>query len=465
LELPAHLELTPAWRDFRAELRRAVGETTYDLWLAPLEPRAWDGAVLLLEAPSAIQAWVADRFGRLLESCAQLAFGGPVRIAFAPAPGAAASRSATLRDTPPRAGVAPDLTARLIPRCTFDQFIIGDGNRLAHAAALAVAEAPGQTYNPLFLYAPPGLGKTHLLHAIGNYIAEFDPGTTVRYTTAEDFTNGFIASIHARAVEDFKHAYRDVGVLLIDDVQFLASKARTEEEFFHTFNSIYDSGRQLVLTCDRLPRQLVGIAERLRERFEAGLVAELAPPDRATRIAILRKRAELDGLQIPDPRIFELIADRITDNVRSLEGALIRVVAHHSLTGRQLDAALTTHVLDQAHPAPPSPPAPNASSPRATIARIQSEVAARFGITTAQLLSPSRAARLAWPRQVAIYLSRELTDAPLQAIGAEFAGRNHATVLHACRRVADRIASAPDDAADVEALAKLIGSVNDDRSC
>src|SRR5581483_5565193 len=166
LELPAHLELTPVWRDFRAELRRAVGETTYDLWLAPLEPRAWDGAVLLLEAPSAIQAWVADRFGRLLESCAQLAFGGPVRIAFAPAPGAAASRSATLRDTPPRAGVAPDLTARLIPRCTFDQFIIGDGNRLAHAAALAVAEAPGQTYNPLFLYAPPGLGKTHLLHAI-----------------------------------------------------------------------------------------------------------------------------------------------------------------------------------------------------------------------------------------------------------------------------------------------------------
>ena len=230
----------------------------------------------------------------------------------------------------------------LNPRYSFDQFIIGDGNRLAHAAALAVAELPGQAYNPLFLHAPPGLGKTHLLHAIGNYVRAFGGGAAVRYTTVEAFTNHFISALGSRSLDRFKHAYRDADVLLIDDVQFLASKAKTEEEFFHTFNALYETGRQLVLTCDRLPRQLVAVEERLRERFESGLVADIRPPDLATRVAILRKRAALDRIQIADDAVLDLIAERVTDNVRALEGALIRVVAYHSLTQRPIDVSLAS---------------------------------------------------------------------------------------------------------------------------
>ena len=209
---------------------------------------------------------------------------------------------------------------------------------------------PGQAYNPLFLHAPPGLGKTHLLHAIGNYALAFGGGASVRYTTVEAFTNHFITALGTRSLDHFKRAYRDADVLLIDDVQFLASKAKTEEEFFHTFNALYENGRQLVLTCDRLPRQLVGVEERLRERFESGLVADIAPPDFATRLTILRKRAALDAIGISDLSVLEVIADRVTDNVRALEGALIRIVAHHSLTNQPINVGLATAVLDGMYP-------------------------------------------------------------------------------------------------------------------
>jgi chromosomal replication initiator protein len=447
LELPAQLELTPAWHEVRAALRRAVGDTTYDVWLAALEPRAWDGAVLVLQAPPATQRWVAERFGRVLERSAQAVLGDSARVAFAGDPPEAARRGSAVgpthrEDRPWGDGV-------LIPRYTFEQFIIGDGNRLAHAAALAVAEAPGEAYNPLFLHAPPGLGKTHLLHAIGHYITAFQPGRIVRYTTVEAFTNGFIAALNNKALERFKHLYRDADVLLIDDVQFLASKAKTEEEFFHTFNAVYDSGRQLVLTCDRLPRQLVGLEQRLCERFEAGLVAQLTPPDRATRIAILRKRAALDQVNVVDQGVLELIADRVTDNIRSLEGALIRVVAMHSLTGRPFDMGLAKEVLDDMHPS-------RDREAGVCLESIQATVAAHFGISVADLTSSSRAVRIAWPRQLAIELSRELTQEPLQAIGRAFGGRNHATILHACRRVRERVKVSRDDQAELELLRGLV---------
>jgi chromosomal replication initiator protein len=441
--LPAHSELTPAWRDLRAELRRAVGESTYDIWLATLEPQAWDGVVLLLSAPPATRDWVSKRFGRVLERCTKAVFGPAATVAFEGDPAHAAHRALS------PAGPAGGQSDRFIPRYTFEQFIIGDGNRLAHAAALTVAEAPGDALNPLFLHAPPGLGKTHLLHAIGNYLSAFAPDTTVRYTTAEAFTNGFIAALQGRDLERFKHLYRDVDVLLIDDVQFLASKAKTEEEFFHTFNAVYASGRQLVLTCDRLPEQLLGLEERLRERFEAGLVAQLSAPDRATRLAILRKRAALDRVALPDATVLDLIADRVTDNVRALEGALIRVVAHHSLTGHPIDVELTEAVLDDIHPRA-------RNSAETTIERIQEVVAGHFDLSVADLVSSSRAARIAWARQLAIHLARELTAASLQEVGRRFGGRNHATVLHACKRVSDRIASSPDDAAELEALEAVL---------
>ncbi len=444
----AHLELTPAWNDIQSRLRSAVGETTYDIWLSQLDVEQFDGSVLVLHADASAESWLAGRYGRLVESCAQAVLGTSVHVAYSSDP-AAAAHSALANATRGANGQHPSIPS-FNPRHTFDQFVIGDGNRLAHAAALAVAEAPGQTYNPLFLHAPPGLGKTHLLGAIANYITAFDPTVTVHYTTVEAFTNGFISALHGNALERFKQMHRNVDVLLIDDVQFLASKAKTEEEFFHTFNAVFDAGRQLVLTCDRLPSQLTGIEQRLRERFESGLVAHLDVPDWTTRVTILRKRAALDHVQIDDA-VLELIAERVTDNVRSLEGALIRVVAHHSLTGHELTAELAEAVLDTIHPRP-STTAHDAVNNHLTVVDIQQVVAEAFGMTTSEITGPGRTATVAWARQLAIYLTRELTDLPLQRIGESFGGRNHATILHACKRVGDRIAVNNEDAADLHKL-------------
>ncbi len=443
MELPAQLELNPVWRQIRVELRRVVGESTYEIWFAPLKVKAWDGAVLLLEAPPATRAWTARRYGRILERCARGVVGTDVTVSF--------SDADQLRQRPAHSSGLAAETNRdqpINPRLNFNQFIIGEGNRLAHSAALSVAELPGQAYNPLFLYAPPGLGKTHLLHAIGNYVLAYGGGTTVRYTTVEAFTNHFISALNSRNLDTFKRLYRDADVLLVDDVQFLASKAKTEEEFFHTFNALYETGRQLVLTCDRLPRHLPRIEERLRERFESGLVAELGAPDFVTRVAILRKRITLDHIELADPAVIELIAERVTDNIRALEGALIRVVAHHSLRGQPINPELATAVLDEIHPM---------QTPAGiSVGQIQSVVAAYFEITTEQLVSPNRSARIAWARQVAIHLARELTGTSLQKLGHAFGGRNHATVLHACRKVDERLASSPEAVDNLKQLHALL---------
>jgi len=435
----------------RAELQRLVGTSAYEIWLAPLELESFDGDVLYLRAPPATEKWLVGRFGPVLERCVRQKLGAHTRVTFAGA-------SSSPHPSPAgRSGPDHDPT-ELNPRYRFEQFVIGEGNRLAHAAALAVAELPGQAYNPLFLYAPPGLGKTHLLHAIGNYVLDYGGGATVRYTTAESFTNHFITALSTKALDAFKHAYRDADVLLIDDVQFLASKARTEEEFFHTFNAVYETGRQLVLTCDRLPRALVSIEQRLRERFEAGLVADIKPPDHATRVTILRKRAAVDHITLADPAVLDLIADRVPDNIRALEGALIRVVAFHSLTQRPIDRALTMEVLDAMYPArrrsgPPS------------IAQVQSIVAAHFSLSVEQLTSASRASAVAWPRHVAIHLARDLTGASLPVIGQAFGGRNHATVLHACKRVSERLKTDQQVVDEIATLSALVSARQADRDC
>ena len=443
MSLSAHVEPTAAWRELRAELRQAVGDSTFEIWLEPLKLVSIRDGKLLVDAPPATQAWLSKRFGRLLESSARRVFGGDVEVELS-AHGARRSERSIARSAEPLNLDADDLN----PRYSFEQFIIGDGNRLAHAASLAVAEHPGQAYNPLFLHAPPGLGKTHLLHAIGNYVKAFGSGARVRYTTVEAFTNQFIRALGSRSLDRFKQAYRDTDVLLIDDVQFLASKAKTEEEFFHTFNAVYETGRQLVLTCDRLPRQLVSVEERLRERFESGLVATMRPPDFATRVAILRKRAALDHVHIPDPAVLERIADRVTDNVRQLEGALIRVVAYQSLTQLPIDVHLTEAVLDEIHP--------RAQRVATSITDIQEAVARHYGVTVTELKSANRAARLSWPRHLAIHLARELTGAPLQAIGEAFGGRNHATVLHACKRVDERMKTDQQTVQELEELASAL---------
>jgi chromosomal replication initiator protein len=446
--LPDHVELGPAWGEIRAQLRRTVGDSTYELWLAPLEIDGWDGTLLRLRGPNTTVSWVSARFGRAVQSCVQRVLGPSARVELI---------DAGARRGEPRDERAPSLGRdQFNPRYNFAQFIIGEGNRLAHAAALAVAELPGQAYNPLFLHAPPGLGKTHLLHAIANYLRQFGDDATVRYVTAEDFTTHFLSALGSRSLGRFKQRYRDADILLVDDVQFLASKAKTEEEFFHTFNALYETGRQLVLTCDRMPAALVSVEERLRERFEAGLVADIHPPDFPTRLTILRKRAELDRLPLADSEALELIARRITSNVRALEGALIRVVAYHSLTGRRIDAELTRQVLDRIHPA---------GEEALTVPQIQLAVAKHYGISQSELLANTRRSHVAWPRQVAIYLSRELGGASLHSLGEQFGGRSHTTILHACKRVADRLEIDRQAVVDVQALASSLRSEHSDRSC
>jgi chromosomal replication initiator protein len=451
LELPAQLESSPAWRQVRAELVRTLGETTFEIWFAQIQPQAWNGSVLLLHGPATKRRWISGRYAQTLERCVQSAFGPAARVAFANE-----RRRATPGSGEPDPGPTPS-PFDFNPRYSFDQFIIGDGNRLAHAAALAVAETPGGAHNPLFLYSPPGLGKTHLLHAIGNYLLIYGDGATVRYTTTEEFTNHFISAVSSKskAIERFKHAYRDADVLLIDDVQFLAAKARTEEEFFHTFNALYESGRQLVVTCDRLPVQLTTIEERLRDRFGSGLVAELQPPDLATRVAILRKRAALDRITALDPGVLELIAARVTSNIRTLEGALIQVVAYASLTSQPIDIPLATKVLDRIHP--------RADTGGTTIDAIKQAVGAHYDVSVAELVSARRTARVAWARQVAIHFARNLTETSLEEIGKAF-GRNHATVLHACKRVSDRLVNDPDAAADVHKLRAVVLAGQGDRA-
>jgi chromosomal replication initiator protein len=446
-EDPEHI-----WNAIQDQLRQAVPADMYDIWLAPLRVNELGGDLLVLEAPRELHGWVADRFGRVLQASAAAVLGPAVTVdvrsasaGTRPRRTAAQARGQDLAEPEPHG---------LNPKYTFDQFVIGDSNRFAHAAGLAVAELPGQAYNPLFVYGPPGVGKTHLLHSIGNYVLAYGAGLTVRYTTVETFTNQFLAALHRGDMDRFKGRYRHSDVMLIDDVQFLASKAKTEEEFFHTFNALHDMGSQLVLTSDRLPRDLNALEDRLRERFEAGLVTAIAPPDVPTRLTVLRKRAHHDGIALADDGVLPLLAERVPENVRALEGALIRVVAFASLTGRPVTSALAVQVLDELYP-----PSLQAGASRLTVETIQDATAEAFGLTRDELLSPSRAARLTWPRQLAMYLAREHTGETLPAIGAHFGGRNHTTVMHACRRTAERLAADPEAHEVVRRLTeRLIGS-------
>ncbi|WP_445148006.1 chromosomal replication initiator protein DnaA [Baekduia sp. Peel2402] len=453
------LDAAPIWTRLQAELRHRVPESTYDVWLAPLRPGPTEGDRLVVFAPPEVRGWVAQRFAGVLEEAARTVLGANAQIelrdegeaptAHAPhhASHAPASRAPARTQSPatsapqddPRAALFSDDVSPLNPKFTFEQFVIGDANRFAHAAALAVAENPGNAYNPLFVVGPPGVGKTHLLHSIGNYVRAYGGGLSVRYTTVERFTNEFLEALKTRDVDAFKHRYRRNDVLLIDDVQFLESKVKTEEEFFHTFNALHETGSQLVLTSDRPPRDIEKLDERLRQRFGSGLVVDIREPDPATRLTVLRKRAHHDGIAVDDA-VLQLIAERVTGNIRALEAALIRVVAYASLTGRTIDPALADDVLTQLYGRATA----RAAAGPPTVERIQELVAEAFDITREELLSASRAARVAWPRQVAMYLTREHTHETLPAIGRQFGGRDHSTVLHACKRAADRIGTDPD---------------------
>ncbi len=333
-----------------------------------------------------------------------------------------ASRPARGKDVEP---------ARLNPKYTFETFVIGSSNRFAHAAAVAVAEAPAKAYNPLFVYGESGLGKTHLLHAIGHYAQHLFPGVRVRYVSSEEFTNDFINSLRDDKQHAFQRRYRDVDVLLVDDIQFLENKERTQEEFFHTFNTLHNANKQIVITSDRPPQQLSTLEDRLRTRFQWGLITDVQPPDVETRIAILRKKAASDRLAVP-PDVLEFIASKIATNIRELEGALIRVTAFASLNRQPVDLSLAEVVLKDLIPAD--------GGPEITGATIMAATAEYFSLTMEDLCGSSRSRVLVTARQIAMYLCRELTDMSLPKIGQMFGGRDHTTVIHADRKIRAQMA-------------------------
>jgi chromosomal replication initiator protein len=427
---PRH-DLDAFWKATQDRLRASVPESTFRIWLEPLRAAGSDGETLYLSAPEGIRAWTERRYSSLIGEALADAGTSLKRISFAPV----------------QASPAAQPGAELNPNYTFDRFVIGPGNRLAHAAALAVAEAPSEAYNPLFLHGPPGLGKTHLLAAIANYLGANAAGLSVRYTTAESFTNEFVAALRSSGADAFKARYRDIDVLLIDDVQFLEGKPSTEEEFFHTFNALYESGSQIVLSADRIPSELSTLAARLRDRFEWGLTVPVEPPNMATRLTVLKRLVMESGVEIADSSALSELAQRIDANVRQLHGALTRVVAHASLMAKPLSSELIAEVV------------PRARSARATsVEEIQQQVAEHFAISRAELVGSSRAATPLRARQVAIYLTRELTDLSLPQIGRLYGGRDHSTILNALRRLEAGMAEDPELSQRIEELRTAIHS-------
>jgi chromosomal replication initiator protein len=422
------IELTAEglWSEVSGRLRGALNETTYRTWFNHVQGLELSDDEFVLAVPNDFtRDWIEGHFIGLISAAVGDATGHERGIQLAVAETGSEQAEA------PEAHRREPIGIGLNPKYTFDSFVIGSSNRFAHAAALAVAEAPAQAYNPLFIYGGTGLGKTHLLQAIAQYVSEHQGELSVRYVTSETFMNDFINALRDKRIEGFKQRYRTYDLLLIDDIQFFEHKERIQEEFFHTFNSIYEAGGQIVISSDRPPREISTLEERLRSRFEWGLITDIQPPDLETRIAILRKKVMADRIHIPDPKVLEFIAGRISSNIRELEGALTRVVAFSSLTGRPMTEDLAQDVLKDVFP--------QGEVQQVSIERIQELVSERFSLSLAELCGDKRSQNIVYPRQVAMYLSRELTDSSLPKIGKQFGGRDHTTVIHATSKIARMI--------------------------
>lgn len=426
------------WGAAQAQLKAMLSADIFNLWFAPLRAVSVDANAIELEvANDFCEVWLKDNYMGLLQDVLAVACGKRLDVKFkvsnTPPPPAhahaiAAPAKARTETAAEKSGLNGDLAFN--PKNTFDSFVVGNNNNFAYAAALAVAQSPGKAYNPLFLYGGVGLGKTHLLHAIGQHVVGAKKNAKVAYVSSEKFTNEFIDALQNNQLVKFRKKYRQTDVLLIDDIQFLAGKERIQEEFFHTFNALHEAHKQIVLTCDRPASEIQGLEHRLVSRFEWGLVTDLQPPDVEMRLAILKKKADVLGVKLQDD-ILDFLAHRIRSNIRRLEGALIRVASFASLTGQKLNPEVVEGLLREVlH-----------EEGRFTIniESIQKKVAEHFDIRLADMTSKRRPENIAFPRQIAMYLSRQLTENSLSAIGEAFGGRDHGTVLHACRLVKDRM--------------------------
>jgi len=425
------------WGRIREALATGVPESTFRMWIAPLKPVALRGETLHLDGPDPTCTWVERRYMGLIDHAISRS-GSPVRtVTFEPAGAVTAQATATTPVPGPN------------PTHTFDRFVIGPGNHLAHAAALAVAEAPSEAYNPLFLHGDPGLGKTHLLGAIANYLEQNVPELNVLFTNAEAFTAEFVAALRENGTEEFKRRYRDLDVLLIDDIQFIAGKARTEEEFFHTFNALHEAGAQIVLSADRMPSDISTLADRLSDRFEWGLTVELDSPNLATRLTVLRHLVTEAGLEIADQEALTLLARRVESNLRQLRGALTRTIAEASLHAVPVTAEMIASVFPGS-----SDPAPERVSPE----WIRETAAAYFDLDVETITGRRRDNTTRTARNIAIYLTREMTELSLPQIGLLYGGRDPSTILNSVNRVEEQLNSDPQVTAAVETLRARIHS-------
>jgi len=424
------------WQKLSAALKPQVSADTFKRWFSAVELVGTTDKTLSFRVPNNIyQYWIESNHMAALQAAIVTALGEPREIKFISSEspiesletaGVSADKSESTRETKS----ASSSSAGLNPRNTFESFVVGPNNEIAHAASLAVAQAPARTYNPLFIYGGVGLGKTHLMQAIGQYVVAKKKNTKVIYLSSELFINEFIDAIQHNNLVKFRKRYRQADLLLIDDIQFLAGKERSQEEFFHTFNTLFDGHKQIVLSCDRPASEIANLEHRLVSRFEWGLTAELQPPAIETRLAILRKKARSMQIKLPD-EVFDFLANRIRSNVRRLEGALMRVASFASLSGKQLTREVIEHLLKDI--------LQEEARSSITIEQIQRKVAEHFDVRLADMTSKRRPASIAFPRQVAMYLARELTKSSLNEIGDAFGGRDHGTVLHACKLVKKRM--------------------------
>jgi len=436
-------QLKEIWDKSLSLIKSELTEVSFNTWIKTIEPISMIGDRIILEVPNDFTKGILEaRYTALIVNALKQVSSRTFSLEFIMAGEKDKLKKADANDTVQQP--QENYPSMLNPKYTFDTFVIGNSNRFAHAASLAVAESPAKAYKPLFIYGGVGLGKTHLMHAIGHFILSQNPGAKVLYVTSEKFTNELINSIQTNKNVEFRNRYRNVDVLLIDDIQFIAGKESTQEEFFHTFNALHEANKQIIISSDKPPKEIPTLEERLRSRFEWGLIADIQPPDLETRVAILRKKAELENLDVSDD-VMLFIANKIASNIRELEGSLIRVMAYSSLTNRQTNIELAEEALKDF--------LTNNKPKKITASLIQEVVGEYFNLRVDDFKSKKRNRGISFPRQIAMYLCRELTDLSLPKIGEEFGGRDHTTVIHACEKISQ----------DFQTDSNLRNAVNDIR--